>query len=195
MIDVRRRTVLFLVAGLTFGAGCAAGATAQGMRAAPGEGPAAEGALRGAVAVLPVRGGRATHRLVGSRIAGPDFEQALVDSLRQAAFLAPSQAEAPFALQAEILEAEMVDNNPLLVVTDTSQTVVSTVRYVLTDTRSRAVLLDRRVEVPYTASGRSSMLSERRNQLAQEGSARESIETLLDELAAIRVTDPATAPP
>ncbi len=191
MIDLRRRTVLLLsIAALALGAGCAAGATAQGMTAGPAARAPAEGPLRGAVAVLPVRGGRATHRLLGSRIAGSDFEQALVESLRLAAFLAPSEAEARFALQAEIVEAETVDHNPLLVVTDTSQTVDSTIHYLLTDRRSGAVLLDRRIEVPYTAPGHTSMITEKRNQLAQEGSARESIETLLDELAAIRATEP-----
>jgi hypothetical protein len=185
-----RQAATFLIASTALAAaGCATGATAGGMTAAPPPLAAANSALHGRVSVLPVRGGRATNRFLGSRIGDREFEQALRDSLREAGLLAPSASQARYTLQAEILEADVVDQNPSFVVLDPSRTVTSTIHYLLTDTGSGATLLDRRIEVPYTAGARSAFRTETRNQLAQEGTARESIETLLDELAALQVSE------
>jgi hypothetical protein len=145
------------------------------------------------VAVREIRGGRATSRFLVSRIGGDDFEAALLDSLQEAGLLAPSAAEARYALEAEIVEAQIDTHDRPFRNLQQDETVVSTVRSLLTDVGTGSTVLDRRVEVSYTAANGTAFLTARRTRLAQEGSARESIETPIDKLGRLRV-DAAVAP-
>ena len=66
-------------------------------------------------------------------------------------------------------------------------TVTTTVQYILTDSGSGEVVLDKRVLTPYTATMGDAFVGTTRLRLANEGSARKNIEGLLDELSKLEI--------
>jgi len=181
-------TLSLLAAAALALASCAFPTTgARGMAVGPHQLPTANAALAGAVRVNPVRGGRPNGALRPPQIVGSDVEQGLTDSLRSAGLLAPTAADARYAVDTELVQVDQ----PFL--TEYAE-VTSVIHYVLRDLRSGAPLLDRFIEVPYLARGRDAFRTNDRTQLANEGSVRESIETLLDALARLQVPADATPP-
>jgi len=167
-------------------AGCA-GTSPRGMTASPDYLTAPTNpALKEAVTVTEVRGG-GSSRLGVPWIASSDFEKALIDSLRRAGYLAPSAGEARYTLEADIVEATVQNGDRPFRNLQYDESVTSTIRYRLRDVQRGVTLLDRRVEVPYTAANRTGFLTTTRIRVADEGSARESIEALVDELDRLRV--------
>jgi len=168
--------------------GCTA-ATPRGMTASPDYLTAPTNpALKEAVTVTAVRGGDSSRAGV-PWIASGDFEKALVDSLRRAGYLAPSAGEAQYTLEADIVEATIQNDDRPFRNLQYDENVTSTIRYRLRDVRRGVTLLDRRVEAPYTAANGTGTLTATRIRVADEGSARESIEALVDELHRLRVRE------
>jgi len=144
-------------------------------------------ALRESVAVDEVQAGEAS-RLGLPSVSSGELAQALTDSLRRAGYLAPSAGAARYALDAYVEEAALQNGDGLFRNLQTDDSVTSTIRYRLRDVQRSLVLLDRKIEVPYTAANRTGFFTATRVRVADEGSVRESIESLLDELGRLRIT-------
>jgi hypothetical protein len=182
---------LCLVASMFLG-GCVSGATAQGMtvKAADLKTPAGPEVAK-SVAVGVVTGGEKTDAMWGvSQIDNPAFKRALVSSLRKAGLLS-DDAHAKYVVTAELIALKQ----PFF---GMDMKVTSRIRYMLKDAATGAVVLDEEVIAPYTATVGDAFVGAQRLRLANEGSARKSIATLIEKLeAATRsraVKAPASAP-
>jgi len=145
-------------------------------------------ALREAVTVTAVQGGDSGRSGI-PWVSRGDFEKALVDSLHRAGYLAPSAGEVRYALEADVLEATIENSDRPFRYLDTEENVTTTIRYRLMDRERGVTLLDRRIEVPYHAANSTGFLTATRIRAADEGSARESIEALIDELDRLQVRE------
>lgn len=178
-----RSSIILLLIALS---GCATGAKRTAMVYA-GENPQGalfDPALRSAVTVVSVTGGRNTHPLWMSRISNEAFKGALQDSL--AVHGLNAQMDGRFRLDAEIVGLDQ----PILAF---DMTVTSRIHYHLTDMVLNAVALDRVYSVAYVAALRDSLYGVTRLRLANEGSARENIAAFFRDLAMIKVP-PSNAP-
>ena len=170
-----------LVTAALFLGGCAGGATAQGMTVTPAEinAPASPDVAK-AVGVNVVSGGHATDPLWTSQIASKDFRSALVTSLRAAGLLTDG-ARPRYLVNAELIALDQ----PAF---GFSMQVTSRIRYTLKDAKTDAVVLTAEVVAPYTATMADSVVGGRRLRLANEGSARKSIASLIAKLNAVGKT-------
>jgi hypothetical protein len=168
---------LSLVAAMFLG-GCVSGATAQGMtvKAADLKTPAGPEVAQ-SVAVGVVTGGEKTDAMWGvSQIDNPAFKRALVSSLRKAGLLSDNP-HAKYVVTAELIALKQ----PFF---GMDMKVTSRIRYTLKDTATGAVVLDEEVIAPYTATVGDAFVGAQRLRLANEGSARKSIATLIAKLEA-----------
>jgi hypothetical protein len=159
--------------------------------------PATNPALASAVRVSPVRGGGVPSPLEPPQITNTDVEKALVVSLRLGGLLATPPEVARYALDADVIQVDQrtrFDDEVPTALQDVlhplsmhDYVVTTTIDYALTDTRTGAPLLHLRVESPYIAWMADSPDTSNRYRVANEGSVRESIQTLLDTVAALRV--------
>lgn len=180
---------LLLVAAMFLG-GCASGATAQGMtvKAADLKTPAGPEVAK-SVTVGVVTGGEKTDAMWGvSQIDNPAFKRALVSSLRKAGLLS-DDSHAKYVVTAELIALKQ----PFF---GMDMKVTSRIRYTLKDMATGAVVLDEEVIAPYTATVGDAFVGAQRLRLANEGSARKSIATLIEKLeAATRSRDVKTPSP
>jgi hypothetical protein len=161
--------------------GCASGATVQGMSVTSADlkGPASK-ELEHAVAVGHVEGGKSTNVLWTSQIDNASFKAALVSSLRRAGLLSNGPAAARYKIEVSLLDLEQ----PLVAF---DMKVTSKIRYTLTDTTTGAVVFDEAIVAPYTATVNDAFVGVKRLRLANEGSARKSISSLIAKLNACKV--------
>lgn len=168
---------LCLVAAMFLG-GCVSGATAQGMtvKAADLKTPAGPEVAK-SVAVGVVTGGEQTDAMWGvSQIDNPAFKRALVSSLRKAGLLSDNP-HAKYVVTAELIALKQ----PFF---GMDMKVTSRIRYTLKEAATGAVVLDEEVIAPYTATVGDAFVGAQRLRLANEGSARKSIATLIEKLEA-----------
>ncbi len=167
------------IAALALG-GCATPATARGMTVTGAdigkEAPAAE--IARAFGVGEVVGGSETSRLDKSKIANGDFEQALAGSLEAAQLLAKSSPR--YRVKVTLQQLEQPDGG-------IDMTVVSQVRYVVSDERSGRILLDEIITSYFTAHLGDAPVGTVRLRLATEGAARKSIASFIAKARQLRV--------
>jgi hypothetical protein len=178
---------LCLVAAMFLG-GCVSGATPQGMtvKAADLKTPAGPEIAK-LVAVGAVTGGEQTDAMWGvSQIDNPAFKRALVSSLRKAGLLSDNP-HAKYVVTAELIALKQ----PFF---GMDMKVTSRIRYTLKEAATGAVVLDEEVIAPYTATVGDAFVGAQRLRLANEGSARKSIATLIEKLEAATRTRALKAP-
>lgn len=155
--------------------GCATSATVQGMTA---QNTIKSTNLREQVAVAPVSGGKSTNPLWVSQVASADFEAALIASLKSADLLSP-QSNAPLVLKAELISLAQ----PMF---GLDMTVTARVHYTVTNTQGK-IVFDEFLETPHTTKMGEAFIGTKRLQIANEGSIRDNIESLIRKLEAIGV--------
>ncbi len=160
------------------------GACAQPARVAEMEtGPIIDSAeaiepdLRGSISLDSVSGGERTSPGGSSEIGNAEFQRALEQSLRANDLLAADQNAVKYDLSARIMNV----SQPLV---GGDFTVTSTVRYELRRQSAGSLVYENDVSAPYTAKFSDAFLGIERLQLANEGSARENIESFILELLA-----------
>ncbi len=178
MASTRTFRSLLAISTLALLSACAQGATAKGMTIDPTQIPSRPGpGLAGAVAVADVGGGRETHPLWASKISDASFREALVESLRLVGLL----GDGPLSLQVHLVKLDQ----PIL---GFNMTVTSVVHYTVKDVRSGATIIDEDVTAEHTATVGDAFYGVTRLRLANEGSARKNIASLIERLNAIRVS-------
>jgi hypothetical protein len=178
---------LLMIAAMFLG-GCASGATAEGMtvKAADIKGPASP-TVSNAVAVGAVDGGEKTDPMWMSQIDNPTFKKALVRSLHKAGLLSDA-AHPKYVVSVQLIALKQ----PYF---GMDMKVTSVIRYRLTDAATGALVLDEEIFTPYTAKFGDSLIGVERLRLANEGSARKSIATLIEKLNAAPKSTGKSAPP
>ena len=180
---------VFMVASM-FLSGCVSASTSEGMTVKAADiktVPSPEVAK--AVGVGVVTGGEATDPMWGvSQIDNPAFKRALVRSLYKAGLLSEG-ANPKYIVTVELIALKQ----PLF---GADMKVTSRIRYTITDSATKAVVLNEEVIAPYTATFGDSLIGAQRLRLANEGSARKSIAMLIEKLnAAGKRTSKPTLPP
>lgn len=176
---------LLIVAACLTLAACASGAKPEAMisAAAPGQELPQKSPLRDSMSVGAVTGGSETSPLWKSEVSSKDFAEALRQTLVARTMIATANAR--YVLAAELIELDQ----PLLGGFDME--VTSKVKYTLTRTKDSKTVFETTVTAPYTANFSSTFLGVERLRLANEGSMRENIRIMLDELIAASQNDPA----
>jgi len=131
--------------------------------------------LYGEVSVGDVSGGRETNPLWTSQVSTEDFAEALRQSFAAHAML--STDTGVFRLDAQLVELKQ----PLV---GFDMTVNSKVQYTLTNVQTNEVVYDRTVEENFTARMGDAFVGVERLRLANEGSIRTNIETMISEIIA-----------
>lgn len=161
--------------------GCAAPArTDQMISSANPSQRIANTAMRNNVAVRDVSGGKDTNPMWVSNIGKSEFEQALEGSLRDAGLLSAGKQAGKYQLTAYM---EKIDQ-PMF---GASMTVTATVNYSLVERATGKEILNRTVNLPYTAAWNSSFIGSERLRLANEGAVRVNIAKIIDEIFALNV--------
>jgi len=160
--------------------GCASPARVDSMTVAgqPSQRIAAS-PLRDNLAIKDVTGGKETNPMWKSNIGSTEFEQALEGSLKSVGLLAPRQG-GRYMLTAHL---ENVDQ-PFV---GFSMTVTSSVRYMVTERATGKEIFSKTIVSPYTASVSDAFVGSERLRLANEGSIRENITQIIDELFKINI--------
>jgi hypothetical protein len=161
--------------------GCAAPArTDQMVSSATPSQRIASTAMRNNVAVRDISGGKDTNPMWVSNIGNSEFEQALENSLRDAGLLSAGKQAGKYQLTAHM---EKIDQ-PMF---GASMTVTATVNYSLVERATGKEILNRTVNLPYTAAWNSSFIGTERLRLANEGAIRVNIAKIIDEIFALNV--------
>lgn len=169
--------------GALFIGGCASGATAQGMTVEPGQvASSPPSKMAKTVLVDDVVGGSKTSAFDSSKIDNAEFKAALVGSLRTAGFFADG-APARYAIVATLVTLSQPTEG-------IDMTVTSTIRYKVTETSSKTVVLEEEIVAPYTAHLGDAFVGSTRLRLATEGSARKSIASLIQKMSAKAAANP-----
>ena len=163
-------------------AGCATPARMDQMKvdaASATRAAIASSALKEAVVIGQVSGGKDTNPLWVSNISTADFQRALQESLQSAGLLAADRQRCRAQLGAQLLSLAQ----PFF---GADMTVTASVLYTLTDCASGKELWVRTITLPYTAKFGDSLLGVERLKLANEGAARVNIAKLVELLAEFR---------
>jgi hypothetical protein len=170
-----------LVISVSLLSGCAAPArTDQMMASATPSQRIANTAMRNNVAVRDVSGGKDTNPMWVSNVGNSEFEQALESSLRDAGLLSAGKQAGKYLLTAHM---EKIDQ-PMF---GASMTVTATVNYSLVERATGKEVLNRTVNLPFTAAWNSSFIGTERLRLANEGAIRVNITKIIDEIFALRI--------
>lgn len=175
------RVLILMAVGLSLAA-CASGAKPAQMVSAEGPALAAGSPLSGSVTVGLMSGGSTTSPLWKSNVSNEDFAEALRQSLAARTMLATASGR--FVLNAELLELKQP-------IADFDMEVISTVKYRLTNADGAKTVFETTIIAPYTADFSSTFLGVKRLQLANEGSMRENIKKMVEQLIKASETDPA----
>ena len=127
-------------------------------------------ALRQNVSVGEVSGGKETNPLWTSEVSNEDFAEALRQSFSAHAMLATETGRYRLDATLEKLKQPFAGFN---------MTVTSTVNYTLTDLESGDVLFTETIEEAYTAEMGDAFMGVKRLQLANEGSIKQNISSLI----------------
>lgn len=172
-------SILILSAALL--SGCAAPARIDQMSVmATPEQRVAKTPMRNNVAVHDVTGGQETNPMWKSNVGNSEFEQALEGSLRDAGLLSAGKQAGKYMLTAHMVKVDQ----PMF---GASMTVSVSVNYSLVERATGKEVLNRTVDLPYTAAWNSSFVGTERLRLANEGAIKVNIGKIIEELFALRV--------
>lgn len=124
-----------------------------------------------AVTVGPVDGGKKTNPLWTSEVSNEDFAEALRQSFAAHAMLATDTGD--YRLDAELVKLKQ----PVMGI---DMSVTSDVKYVLTNVATGAVIFEDTISEKYTAKMSDAFVGVKRLQLANEGSIKANISTLIE---------------
>lgn len=160
--------------------GCASPAQISGMSVTADQASAHtyDAHLQNNVQLSEVNGGDKTNPLWTSEIDGPDFRAALEQSLASAKLLGSTSA--PYALRANLLRVDQ----PIF---GLNFEVTSEVEYTLTETTTDKVIFREIIRTPFTAGVGDSVIGIKRLRLANEGSARANINSILKRLSDLKI--------
>ncbi|MEZ1436278.1 hypothetical protein QVM41_08265 [Pseudomonas shirazica] len=160
--------------------GCASPAQISGMSVASDQTDAQfyDQRLHHNIQVTEVNGGDATNPLWTSEIDGPDFGAALKQSLASADLL--GEAPAAYTLRANLLRVDQ----PIF---GLDFEVTCEAEYTLTESATNTVIFREIIRTPFTAGVGDSVIAIKRLRLANEGSARTNIHTLLKRLKELKL--------
>ena len=136
--------------------------------------------LKNNIVVDTVSGGKDTNPLWTSEISNVDFKQAMINSLRDAQYLSNDSDGSEYSLSAVLIEVKQ----PLL---GASMTVTTHISYSLIENTSKKEIFYEKIESPYTAKWNDAFLGVERLRLANEGSARTNIKSLIDALNELEI--------
>lgn len=136
-----------------------------------------------AVSVGPVNGGKNTNPLWASKVSNEDFEEALRQSFAAHAMLATDSGD--YRLDAELVKLKQ----PMMGI---DMSVTSDVKYTLTNVATGAVVFEDIISEKYTAKMSDAFVGVKRLQLANEGSIKSNISTLIETM--IKKVDGMSAP-
>ncbi len=161
-------------------AGCATGARIDQMASAPKTlTQAVDPALRHAINVSEVTGGRETNPMWTSQVSSDAFRRALEESLQNAGIYERVLSHSRYRLIADITRVDQ----PLM---GLDMTVASSVRYSLIETSTNKEVYNRVIAVSYTAKLSDALIGSERLRLANEGAMRVNIEKLVEDLLALK---------
>lgn len=136
--------------------------------------------LKNNIKVDKVSGGQDTNPLWTSEISSEEFKKALINSLADTQFIDIDSVNSDYSLSAVLIEVEQ----PILGANLTVTTVIS---YSLVDNNTKKEIFYKKITAPYTAKWNDAYLGVERLRLANEGSARENIKKLINELQSINI--------
>ena len=177
---MRQLIALSLVAACSVITGCASPAQVSNMRATEYLDQAqTPSALRHAIDIEDISGGKGTNPLWTSQVSQDAFRQALEQSLQSAGLLTQGQ-NGRYRLVANLDGLRQ----PLFGV---SMTVSSKVHYSLVDTRDNRTVYEKTIDTPYTAAFTDALTGVKRLRLANEGAIRKNIEALIGDLQRMNI--------
>lgn len=138
--------------------------------------------LRGAIFLAKVGGGEETHPALVSKVGNKELEEALRASLRRYGALS-GDTKAVVELDVFLIELKQQTSG-------FGMTVDSFVRYKLTRTRDRKVVMDDIVTASHRATVDDALYGPQRLQLANEGAIRANIEAFLKKLELLDLMQP-----
>lgn len=124
-----------------------------------------------AVTIGPVDGGKKTNPLWTSKVSNEDFAEALRQSFAAHAMLATDAGD--YRLDAQLVKLKQ----PVMGI---DLSVTSDVKYVLTNIATGEVVFDETISEKYTAKMGDAFVAVKRLQLANEGSIKSNISTLIE---------------
>lgn len=136
---------------------------------------AADSKLSNAIVVEGVEGGKETNPLWTSKVSNEDFAEALRQTFSAHAMLATDAGK--FSLVAELLKLKQ----PIMGI---DMSVTSDVKYTLTELESGDVVFEDTISKKYTATMGDAFIGTERLRLANEGSIKTNIATLIESLVA-----------
>lgn len=167
-------TLIIFVSTYLFG--CATGAQLENM-AYQGEQKIYSEGLKNNVTVASVLGGEKTNPLWTSQIDNESFSGAVKQSLLAQGLLSDN---GKYKLEVEMLKVQQ----PFL---GLDMKVTTSVQYILTDIKSKSIVLDEIVVAPYTATFNDAFAGIKRLRLANEGSGKKNIEGLLEKISELKI--------
>lgn len=132
-------------------------------------------ALKNAIAVADVRGGRETNPLWASQVSSEAFRSALEDSLANAGVFERILSASKYRLTADLVQLEQ----PAFGI---DMTVTSSIKYTVVDIKTGKDVYSRLIRAPFTAGFSDSPLGATRVRIATEGSIKKNIELLINDL-------------
>ncbi|EMP56290.1 hypothetical protein MSNKSG1_10463 [Marinobacter santoriniensis NKSG1] len=174
---MRNARIFAVLAAVLYLSGCASGAKMGNMVY---EGPVNtyDTALQSNVNVANVSGGEDTNPAWTSEIDNDAFAGALKQSLRKQGLLS---GDGRYQLEALLLEVDQ----PMF---GLDFKVTTHVKYILTDRKNNgAVVLNETVVAPYTATVGDAFVAIKRLRLANEGSGKANIQSLLEKLSELKI--------
>lgn len=183
---LRRALLVGGLAATALVTGCATPANSVNMVVRAGDATAARSAtpeaLKAAVAIRDVTGGKETNPMWVSNVGNSDFERALEDSLRSVGMLAANRQSGRYQLVAHLEKLEQ----PFL---GFDMTVTAAVAYTLIERSSGKTVWQKSIATPYTAKVGDAFVGTERLRLANEGSVRQNITQLIGELQQAKVAE------
>ena len=163
-------------------AGCASPAKMENMTISSDEWGEYKGSneLKNNIKVDKVSGGKDTNPLWTSEISSDEFKQALINSLADTQFVDIDSPGSNFSLSAVLIEVDQ----PIL---GASMTVTTIISYSLVNNKTKEEVFYEKITAPYTAKWDDAFLGVERLRLANEGSARENIKMLIENLQSLNV--------
>lgn len=152
---------------------CATGANPGAMRVSVSEERliSETSPIHQAIRIGQVGGGKQTNPLWASKVSSEDFAEALRQSFSAHALLAVDGGQ--YRLDAELLKLKQ----PFI---GASMKVTSRVAYTLTDVSSGEIVLAETVDAPYTAKMSDAFIGVERLRLANEGSIKNNISSIIE---------------
>ena len=159
-------------------AGCATPAAVSNMSVYSTQ-HTAPAALKNAIAVADVTGGKETNPLWIAQVSSEAFRSALEDSLANAGVFERVLSASKYRLTADLNQLEQ----PAFGI---DMTVTSSIKYTVVDTKTGKEVYSRLIRAPFTAGFSDSPLGATRVRIATEGSIKKNIELLINDLLVMK---------